>query len=156
MPWGSEQFPRVRRPHRLPVVLSHEEVIQFFDYVPSLKYRAALMTGYGAGLRISETVSLKVSDIDSQRMLLRVEQGKGHKDRDSMLSPRGAPPRVALPRLAHRTPHLIDLGTGRLPRSRHAFRVTLKNHAAYAPPQFRNAPAGKWHRHPRHPGAAGA
>jgi integrase/recombinase XerD len=88
MPWGSEQFPRVRRPHRLPVVLSHEEVIQFFDYVPSLKYRAALMTCYGAGLRISETVSLKVSDIDSQRMLLRVDQAKGNKDRYSMLSPR--------------------------------------------------------------------
>ena len=44
MPWGSEQFPRVRRAHKLPVVLSHEEVIQFFDHVPSLKYRAAFMT----------------------------------------------------------------------------------------------------------------
>jgi len=69
-------------------VLSYEEVVQFFDYVPSLKYRAALMTCYGAGLRVSETVALQVSDIDSQRMLLRVEQGKGGKDRYSMLSPR--------------------------------------------------------------------
>jgi len=88
MPWSDVNFPRVRRPHRLPVVLSHEEVVQFFDHVPSLKYRAALMTCYGAGLRVSEAVALKVSDIDSQRMLLRVEQGKGRKDRYAMLSPR--------------------------------------------------------------------
>lgn len=88
MPWAAEDFPRVRRPHRLPVVLSQEEVVQFFDYVPSLKYRAALMICYGAGLRVSESVAMKVSDIDSQRMLLRVEQGKGHKDRYTMLSPR--------------------------------------------------------------------
>lgn len=88
MPWGSEHFPRVRRRLSLPVVLSHEEVVLFFDHVPSLKYRAVLMTCYGAGLRISEAVALKVSDIDSQRMLIRVEQGKGHKDRYAMLSPR--------------------------------------------------------------------
>ena len=88
MPWTSEYFPRVRRPHKLPVVLSQEEVLAFFDHIPSLKYRAALMVCYGAGLRISEAVALKVSDIDSQRGLLRVEQGKGHKDRYAMLSPR--------------------------------------------------------------------
>ena len=88
MPWSDVDFPRVRRPHRLPVVLSHEEVVQFFDYVPSLKYRAALMLCYGAGLRVSEAVAVKVSDIDSQRMLIRVEQGKGRKDRYAMLSPR--------------------------------------------------------------------
>jgi integrase/recombinase XerD len=88
MPWTDECFPRIRRPHKLPVVLSQEEVLAFFDHVPSLKYRAALMTCYGAGLRISETVVLKVGDVDSQRMLIRVEQGKGHKDRYAMLSPR--------------------------------------------------------------------
>jgi site-specific recombinase XerD len=88
MPWTSEYFPRVRRPHKLPVVLSQEEVLAFFDHIPSLKYRAALMVCYGAGLRISEAVALKVSDIDSQRGLLRIEQGKGHKDRYAMLSPR--------------------------------------------------------------------
>jgi integrase/recombinase XerD len=86
MPWGDDHFPRVRVPQKLPVVLSPEEVVQFFDHVPSLRNRAALMTCYGAGLRISETVALKVSDIDSRRMLLRVEQGKGHKDRYAMLS----------------------------------------------------------------------
>ena len=88
MPWTDEYFPRVRRPHKLPVVLSQEEVLAFFDHISSLKYRAALMVCYGAGLRISETVSLRVGDIDSQRMLLRVDQGKGHKDRYAMLSPR--------------------------------------------------------------------
>lgn len=88
MPWTDEYFPRVRRPYKLPIVLSQEEVLEFFDHIPSLKYRAALMTCYGAGLRVSEAVALKVSDIDSQRMLLRVEQGKGQKDRYAMLSPR--------------------------------------------------------------------
>jgi integrase/recombinase XerD len=88
MPWTDEYFPRVKRPYKLPVVLSQEEVMQFFDNIPSLKYRAALMTCYGAGLRVSEAVALKVSDIDSQRMLIRVEQGKGGKDRYAMLSPR--------------------------------------------------------------------
>jgi site-specific recombinase XerD len=88
MPWTAAYFPRVRRPHKLPVVLSQEEVLAFFDHVPSIKYRAALMTCYGAGLRVSEAVALKVGDIDSPRMLLRVEQGKGQKDRYAMLSPR--------------------------------------------------------------------
>jgi site-specific recombinase XerD len=88
MPWTTEYFPRVRRAHKLPVVLSQEEVLAFFDHIPSLKYRAALMISYGAGLRVSEVVALHVADIDSQRMLLRVQQGKGRKDRYAMLSPR--------------------------------------------------------------------
>jgi site-specific recombinase XerD len=88
MPWTKEYFPRARCPRKLPVVLSYEEVLAFFDHVPSLKYRAALMVCYGAGLRISEAVALKVTDIDSKRGLIRVEQGKGHKDRYAMLSPR--------------------------------------------------------------------
>lgn len=88
MPWTDEYFPRARRPVKLPVVLSHEELLAFFDHVPSLKYRAALMTCYGAGLRISEAVALQVSDIDSHRMLIRIRQGKGQKDRYAMLSPR--------------------------------------------------------------------
>lgn len=88
MPWTDADFPRAKRPYRLPVVLSQEEVVQFFDHVPSLRYRAALMLCYGAGLRVSEAVAVKVSAIDSQRMLIRVEQGKGGKDRYTMLSPR--------------------------------------------------------------------
>ena len=88
MPWPDEYFPRAKRPQKLPVVLSHEEMLLFFDHVPGLKNRAALMTCYGAGLRVSEAVALKVSDIDSQRKLIRVEQGKGQKDRYAMLSER--------------------------------------------------------------------
>jgi site-specific recombinase XerD len=88
MPWDKSCFPRMRVANKLPAVLSPEEVAQYFEHVPSLKYRSALMLCYGAGLRISEAVSLKVRDIDSKRMLLRVEQGKGKKDRYAMLSPR--------------------------------------------------------------------
>jgi integrase/recombinase XerD len=88
MPWGRENFPRMRVGSTLPVVLDPGEVARFFDFVPSLKYRAALMLCYGAGLRISEAVAVKVTDIDSKRMVIRVEEGKGRKDRYVMLSPR--------------------------------------------------------------------
>ena len=88
MPWGKACFPRVRVAEKLPVVLDPEEVAGFFDFIPSLKYRAALMLCYGAGLRIAEAAAVKVSDIDSKRMVIRVEQGKGKKDRYVMLSPR--------------------------------------------------------------------
>jgi site-specific recombinase XerD len=78
-----------REPRKLPVVLSPEEVARLLDAAPGrgLKYKAALSVAYGAGLRVSEVVALKISDIDSQRMLIRVEQGKGRKDRYVMLSP---------------------------------------------------------------------
>lgn len=78
----------VREPRRLPVILSPEEVTRLLDAAPGLKYRAALSVAYGAGLRASEVVSLKMSDIDSdsERMVIRVEQGKGRKDRYAMLS----------------------------------------------------------------------
>jgi len=67
-------------------VLSPEEVARLLDAAPRLKYRAALSVSYGAGLRASEVVSLKLADIDSERMVIRVEQGKGRKDRYAMLS----------------------------------------------------------------------
>ena len=78
----------VREPRRAPIVLSPEEVARLLTAAPGVKYRAALGVAYGAGLRVSEVVALKVSDIDNKRMLLRVEQGKGQKDRFVMLSPR--------------------------------------------------------------------
>ena len=82
----TERMPFVREPRKLPVVLSPEEVARFLEAAPGLKYRAALSVAYGAGLRAAEVVSLKVSDIDSTRMVIRVEQGKGRKDRYVMLS----------------------------------------------------------------------
>ena len=77
----------VRLPRRLPAVLSVEEVALLLQAAPGPKYKAALATAYGAGLRVSEVVALKVGDVDSERMLLRVERGKGRKDRHAMLSP---------------------------------------------------------------------
>jgi site-specific recombinase XerD len=88
MPWGKHCFSRVRVGATLPIVLSPEEVAQFFDHVPSVKYRAVLMLCYGAGLRIGEALAVKVSDIDSKRMVIRIAEGKGRKDRYVMLSPR--------------------------------------------------------------------
>jgi len=76
----------IREPRRLPVVLSPEAVARLIAAAPGLKYQAALSIAYGAGLRVSEVISLKVGDIDSARMLIRVDQGKGHKDRYVMLS----------------------------------------------------------------------
>ena len=77
----------IHEPRKPPVVLSPEEVARFLEAAPGVKYKAALSVAYGAGLRVSEVVSLKLSDIDSKRMMLRVEQGKGRKDRYAMLSP---------------------------------------------------------------------
>jgi integrase/recombinase XerD len=88
MPWGKQCFPRVHTAQTLPVVLSPDEVVRFFQNIAGIKYRAALMLCYGAGLRISEAVAVRVADIDSRRMLIRVVQGKGRKDRYVMLSPR--------------------------------------------------------------------
>jgi integrase/recombinase XerD len=77
----------VAEPRKIPVVLNPEEVVRLLEAAPGPKYKAAFAAAYGAGLRVSEVSSLKVSDIDSKRMLIRVEQGKGRKDRHAMLSP---------------------------------------------------------------------
>jgi integrase len=82
-----ERIAYAREPSKLPVVLSADKVVRFLEAIPSLKSRTALTTVYAAGLRVSEVVLLKVADIDSQRMVIRVEQGKGGKDRYVMLSP---------------------------------------------------------------------
>ncbi len=77
----------VREPRKIPAVLSSDEVVHLLEAAPGPKYKAALGVAYGAGLRVSQVVSLKISDVDSKRMLLKVEQGKGRKDRLAMLSP---------------------------------------------------------------------
>lgn len=79
-------IPYARTPRKLPVILSGEEVVRFLEAVPGLKSRVALTTAYATGLRLSEVVALKIGAIDSQRMMIRVENGKGGKDRDVMLS----------------------------------------------------------------------
>jgi site-specific recombinase XerD len=86
MPWGNNRFVRMKVPEKLPVVLSQAEVTTLFQYIGILKHRAVLMLCYGSGLRISEAVSLKAGHIDSSRMLIHIEKGKGAKDRYTVLS----------------------------------------------------------------------
>jgi site-specific recombinase XerD len=78
----------VKQPRTLPVVLGPDELARFFAAITNLKHRALLMTAYAAGLRVSEVTRLRVADIDSARMVIRVRHGKGQKDRYVMLSPR--------------------------------------------------------------------
>ena len=87
-PWAVDDIPMPKKPFRLPVILSPEEVARFLESVHGMKHRAILMASYAAGLRVSEATHLKVTDVDSQPMMLRVDQGKGQKDRYLMLSPR--------------------------------------------------------------------
>ncbi len=84
----AEVIPTCKAPQKLPTILAPEEVRHFLDCITSIKHRTILTTCYGAGLRISEAVHLKPDAIDSQRMILKVEQGKGQKDRYVMLSPK--------------------------------------------------------------------
>jgi len=86
--WAPDDLPMPKKPFKLPIVLSQAEVMHFLGCVDSLKQRTILTTAYAAGLRVSEVTHLKVTDIDSQRMVLRVDQGKGRRDRYVMLSPR--------------------------------------------------------------------
>src|SRR4051812_37641955 len=90
--WGLDGLARSRHQLKLPVVLSVDEVTRFFEAITSLRHRAILMTAYAAGLRISEVLALRVDDIDSQRMVIRVRQGKGSKDRYVSCSRPGCSP----------------------------------------------------------------
>jgi integrase/recombinase XerD len=87
-PQAQFEIPRARQPQKLPQILAREEVARLIELTVNPKHRAMLMTTYGAGLRVSELCHLKVGDIDSARMTIRVEQGKGAKDRYTLLSPR--------------------------------------------------------------------
>lgn len=86
--WGVEMIPFGKRPKRLPAVLGSEEVDKLLSCVSSLKHRTLLLTLYAAGLRLGEATALTISDIDSQRMMLRVACGKGNKERLVPMSPR--------------------------------------------------------------------
>lgn len=111
MPWGKNRFLRMKVPEKLPVVLSREEVERLFHYVGFLAHRA----GYGSGLRIPEAVSLKPGHIDSARMLIRVEQGKGAKEPLH---------RSQRPHAEPAAPLLESAASGRLPLSRGCGRHT--------------------------------
>jgi site-specific recombinase XerD len=86
--WAPDDIPMPKLPFKLPVILSPEEVMHFLNSIANLKHRTILTAAYAAGLRVSEATMLKVTNIDSKRMVLRVDDGKGAKDRDVMLSPR--------------------------------------------------------------------
>jgi len=86
--WNALRIPRARKEKRLPVVLAPDEVRKVFGAIRNLKHRTILMTIYSGGLRLGEVLRLKVEDIDSKRMLIRVRQGKGHKDRYTILGKR--------------------------------------------------------------------
>jgi len=85
-PWELEKIPRPITEKRLPVVLSLEEVKSIFHHVNNPRHKIILMTIYSSGLRLSEALNLKLTDIDSKRMEIRVDQGKGKKDRYTLLS----------------------------------------------------------------------
>jgi integrase len=126
----------IHEPRKLPVVLSPDEVARLLDAAPGLKYKAALSVAYGAGLRASEVISLKVGDIDSKRMIIRVEQGKGRKDRYVMLSP-----------------HLLDLLRAWWKAARPQGWLFPGRDPAQ-PMTTRHPPAGAEHRCARDPGPA--
>src|SRR5579872_2996916 len=86
--WSIADTPYPKKIHRLPTILSQQEVAQLIDAAATAFHRTLLMTLYATGLRCAELACLKVSDIDSQRMVIRVRGGKGRRDRDVMLSPR--------------------------------------------------------------------
>ncbi len=79
--WDFKRIPYARKERRLPVVLSRKEVAALIDAIPNIKHRALVMTAYGAGLRVSEVTGLRLEDINSERMVIHVRQGKGKKDR---------------------------------------------------------------------------
>ncbi|MEY9558852.1 integrase [Sinorhizobium fredii] len=159
-----ERIAYARTPRKLPAILSADEVVRFLEAVPSLKARTALTTAYAAGLRASEAVSLKVADIDSQRMVIQVRHGKGAKDRTVMLSPQllgilrtllaaGAPQGLAV----SRTGRQADRCAGalcRLPVGDQGGGIDQAGQRAHAAAQLCHPSARERRRYPHHSGAA--
>ena len=161
----AHQLARTHYPRKLPRVLAAEQVARLIEAAPGpgLKYKTALSIAYGAGLRGGEIVILRVGDIDSKRMLIRVEMGKGRKDRHAMLSPQllsllvVAVPvaRLAVPGSG---PAAADIGAPaqpRLPYGGRGRRARQLGHAAYAAPLVRHPSAGERYRRAGDPGSAG-
>ena len=139
--WAVTHIPYAKQPKKLPVVLSVEEIGGFFVAVENLKHRTVLETLYGAGLRVGEALNLRVRDIDSSRMVLRIEQGKGQKDRYPPLSPTllaklreywkiFRPSEILFPGRSPETPlseHALQDAIGRA-RKRSGIRKHIKSH----------------------------
>jgi integrase/recombinase XerD len=161
-----EAFDRIisaKEPKKLPLVLSGEEIVRFLQAVPGLRNRAALTAAYGAGLRVYEVAALKVGDIDSSRMVIRVEHGKGGKDRYVMLSPQLLRILRACWRLAKPAVWLFPGRQGDRPVSTATLQAACRvarggsgqvGHRSHAAPQLRHAPARSRHRYSHHPGVA--
>ena len=160
-----ERIAYAREPSKLPVVLSADEVVRFLEAIPSLKSRTALTTVYAAGLRVSEVVLLKIADIDSQRMVIRVEQGKGGKDRYVMLSPQllrilrtywrlARPKRWLFPGRDDERPLDAQRLARRLPFSLRGGWLEQAGDGAHAAAQLRDPSPGERDGHAHHPGPA--
>jgi integrase/recombinase XerD len=169
MGWNDavDRIVAAREPQKLPVVLSADEIVRFLEAVPGLRNRAALTTAYGAGLRVGEVTRLQASAIDSHRMVIRVEQGKGNKDRYVMLSPQllqilraywrlARPGRWLFPGRDAGEPVSNRYSAGGLPRRRTSRRTQQAGHCSYAAAQLCHAPARDWHGHSHHPSIAGS
>ena len=166
--WCLEDIiPAPKKPQKLPIVLSPEEVLHFLSCVQSIKHRTILTICYAAGLRISEAVRLKVADIDSERMVIRVEQGKGQKDRDVMLSPKllqilrswwpvNKPKQWLFPGDRVDGPHQQRRGRASLPEGASTLRYCQTGHTPFPSPQFCNPSAGIRDRRAHHSTAAGS
>ena len=165
--WANQKFPRVRVPETLPEILSQNEAVRFFQHVPSMKYRTALMVCYGAGLRVSDAVKLTPADIDAERMTIRIEQGKGNKDRYALLSPRVLEIIRAwqekLPATAEWLfPSWFDkdkhISIGSLQRAcqeaRYESGIPKNHYRSYPAPQLGHSSIGIWQRYPYNPGPA--
>lgn len=165
--WAVKHLPFPKKPKKLPVVLSLYEIAQFFRAVTNRKHRAILMTAYSAGLRTSEVTRLRVTDIDSQRMLIHVEQGKGRKDRYVMLSPTvaGAAANVlespTAEHLAVSGPdrgsaHQSERGAGCVQARGQDIRSEQARHRQGVATQLRNSSAGSRNQRAHDSGTAGA
>ena len=153
-----ERIPYAREPRKLPVVLNADEVVRFLEAVASLKTRTALTTAYAAGLRVSEAVGLKVCDIDSGRMVIRVEHGKGGataQDPANLLAV-GPPQALALSRSGREQANRRPGAALFLPLGLCRSGLGQARDGAYAAPQLRHPSAGERRRYPHHPGAAGS
>ena len=114
-------------PCKIPVILTSEEVARLIEAAPGPKYKAMFAAAYGAGLRVSEVVALKITDIDSPRMLIRVEQGKGRKDRYARLSPQLLELLRDCARLAHKREIARHIGPAECDREEKSQRIATKS-----------------------------